>query len=81
MVGVAAEVVGAGTMVADEMAIGIEIGTGRETLDGPVANPVQTPVERGPTETMIDIAVAVAATLQTAADRLLPQCPCLPQET
>lgn len=79
MVGVAAEAVGAGTMAADEMAIGIWIGKG--TLDGPVANPVQTPVEREPTETMIDIAVAVAATPQTAADRPLPQCPCLPQET
>lgn len=79
--GVAAEVVGAGTMVADEMAIGIEIETGRETLDGPVANPVQTPVERGPTETMIDIVAAVAAMPQTAAERLLPQCPCLPQGT
>lgn len=83
MVGVAAEAVGAGTMAADEMAIGIGIGIGigKGTLDGPVANPVQTPVERGPTETMIDIAVAVAATPQTAADRLLPQCACLPQET
>lgn len=79
MAGVAAEAVGAGTMAADEVAIGIGIGKG--TLDGPVANPVQTPVERGPTETMIDVAVAVAATPQTAADRLLPQCPCLPQET
>lgn len=81
MVGVAAEAVEAGTMAADEMAIGIGIGIGKGTLDGPVANPVQTPVERGATETMIDIAVAVAATPQTAADRLLPQCPCLPQET
>lgn len=68
-------------MVADEMAIGIGIGTGKGTLDGPVASAVQIPVERGLTKTMIDIAAAVAATPQTAADRLPLQCPCLPQET
>lgn len=77
MVGAAGEVVGVGTMVADEMVIGI----GTETLGGLVAHQVQAPAERGVTEMMIDTTAVVDPTPRAAADRPLRRCPCLPQET